>query len=109
MNTQYHVSQEPPKEAQPFTQTAPHLGVKPSAAAPSSLWSPGVWKRLPWTGFLALFFTFIITMSMIVILIRSNDQVANWIVQPAVLLAIASTAVNILLRYALSEGITVAW
>lgn len=109
MDAYNRTSQEPLKEASPFTQAALHQVVQPSSVAPSSPWSPGVWKRLPWTGFLALFTTVIATMLMIVILVHSNNQPAHWAVQPAVLLAVTSTIANILLRYALSEGVTVAW
>src|SRR6266480_4234067 len=101
-------SKELPKESSPFARAASHV-IQPSSVAPSSPWSPGVWKRLPWTGFLALLTTIVVTILMIVIVVRSNGEPAYWVVQPAVLLVIASTIANILLPYALSEGVTVAW
>ena len=105
-----HPVQQPAKEAnasyQPVTANAPDHH---SAASPASPWRSGVSKRLPWTAFLALFFVLVAVILMIVILVRSNHQPAPWAVQPAVLLALAATFANILIAYALSEGVAVAW
>jgi hypothetical protein len=47
---------------------------------------------------------------MITVLVVSNEHpISSWAVQPSVLLAIASTVANILIRYSLSEGLAIAW
>lgn len=46
---------------------------------------------------------------MIAILLFSDDKRADWKVQPAVLLAITVAATNVLIPYALSEGVAVTW
>jgi len=67
-------------------------------------------RRFPWKGFLALLFTVISAASMVAVLVISNNKpVVDWTVSPAVYLAIISTIANILLNYALSEGVQVAW
>ncbi|KAI9719375.1 MAG: hypothetical protein M1812_003446 [Candelaria pacifica] len=55
-------------------------------------WEPGFMHQVPWAGILAL----------IVALL-------SWTVQPTVLLALLTAAVNSLLHFALSEGLTVVW
>ena len=46
----------------------------------------------------------------VIILIQSNGQpTKKWSLQPTVYLAIASTITNIVLHFALTEGVTVAW
>jgi Protein of unknown function (DUF3176) len=73
-------------------------------------WSPGVFARLPWLGFAALFGSILGIAASIGILIASNDRpITEWRIQPTVWLSVASTASNIMLHFALSEGVNVSW
>jgi Protein of unknown function (DUF3176) len=112
MDQYNHPVQQSSKEAAFSSQP-----VSPDAAAPAqrsiglpaSPWRSGFLRRLPWTAFLALISVLILVLLMIVILVRSNGQPADWTVQPAVLLAITTALANILIHYALSESVAVAW
>lgn len=78
--------------------------------APSTPWRAGGIRRFPWPGFFSLLFAVLAAASMVAVLVISNDKpVTGWTLSPAVYLAIASTVANILLNYALSEGVQVAW
>ncbi|KAI9887435.1 MAG: hypothetical protein M1823_000772 [Watsoniomyces obsoletus] len=73
-------------------------------------WRPGVWTRIPWLGFLALIGVLLgISASIVVLVISNGDPITAWKVQPTVYLAIASTITNVLLHFALTEGVTIAW
>jgi hypothetical protein len=74
-----------------------------------SPWHPGFWSRFPLKPFFALLFALAAAMVMIFVLARSNGQVANWRVSPPVLLAISAAVSNILIRYAQTKGVTIAW
>ena len=109
MNAYGQVPQEQPKEAAAFAQALPPQHFQQDTMAPASSWNTGFFRRLPWLAFLSIALAIIIAMLMVVIVVHSNNRPADWTVQPAVLLAIASTVANILIRFALSEGATVAW
>src|SRR3954447_22562612 len=73
-------------------------------------WSPGLFSQPPWLGFGALLGAILGIAASIGILIISNGQpIADWYVQPTVWLSIASTYSNIMLHFALAEGVNVAW
>ena len=73
-------------------------------------WSPGIFSRLPWLGIAALTGAALGVAASIAILTASNGKpISSWSVQPTVYLAIAATLTNIMLHFALSEGINVAW
>ncbi|KAE9378619.1 hypothetical protein N431DRAFT_450566 [Stipitochalara longipes BDJ] len=73
-------------------------------------WQPGALLRLPWGGFAALLGAIGGVASSIVVLILSNgDPITRWSFQPTVYLSIISTLTNIMIHYALSQGITTAW
>ncbi|KAE9979303.1 hypothetical protein BLS_009932, partial [Venturia inaequalis] len=74
-----------------------------------SPWRPGFWPRLPIIAILSLFFAMAAAVVMIVVVARSHGQIADWRVSPAVLLAISAAFANLLMRYALSEGVTLSW
>ena len=81
----------------------------------SKPWSPGFWRRLPWSGILSLMGVVICAIATAVVLVLSDGKVVDgWpshglAVQPTVLLAILSAVANSLLRYALTEGLAIAW
>jgi hypothetical protein len=73
-------------------------------------WSPGWLKRLPWLGFGALTGSMLSICAAIGVLVTSNGQaISVWPIQPTVWLSVLSTAANILLGYALAEGVTISW
>lgn len=78
-------------------------------------WVPGVFKRLPWGGLLALVGVAICSLAPVAILKDSDGKpTATWPnqkhpIQPAVLLSICAAVGNTLLRYALVQGWTIAW
>lgn len=78
-------------------------------------WVPGVLKRLPLGGLLALLGVAICSIGPVAILKFSDGQpTATWPdqkypVQPAVLLSICAAIGNTLLRYALFQGWSIAW
>ncbi len=73
-------------------------------------WRPGYTTQVPWAGVSALIVALVCTVASAAILVASNGQpVAAWTVQPTVLLALLTAAVNSLLHFALSEGINVTW
>ncbi|OCL06727.1 hypothetical protein AOQ84DRAFT_355343 [Glonium stellatum] len=78
--------------------------------APVHPWRTGFWRRFPWLGILALFGAVLCAAAMVGILVASdNKPVDHWNIQPTVYLSIASTAANILLQFALTEGTTIFW
>ncbi|EXJ79179.1 hypothetical protein A1O3_08680 [Capronia epimyces CBS 606.96] len=73
-------------------------------------WSPGWIARLPWLGFAALLGSVLGLAASVGILVASNGRpIADWRIQPTVWLSVASTASNIMLHFALSEGANVSW
>lgn len=81
-----------------------------SSAGQLNAWRPGLWRRLPWTGLLAVLGAVMAAAGMVAVVVLSNGEaVAAWRVQPSVVLAILSAAANILVRYGVSEGAAVAW
>ena len=77
---------------------------------PRKEWKTGVFAQLPWLGLAALVGAAGCCAAAAYVLIRSDGQsVHNWTLQPTVYLAIASAAANILLHFALAEGVNVAW
>ncbi|OCL14127.1 hypothetical protein AOQ84DRAFT_281733 [Glonium stellatum] len=78
-------------------------------------WLPGFWRRLPWSGLLSLIGVILCATTAAVVLKLSNGKTIDdwpyprWTIQPTVLLAILSAVANALLRYALGEGLTIAW
>lgn len=78
-------------------------------------WKSGFFQNVPWLGFAALLIAVLCTAAAPVILILSNGKtVESWPseslpVQPAVLLAIFTSAANALLLFALRRGATIAW
>ncbi|KAI5301573.1 hypothetical protein KEM56_001586 [Ascosphaera pollenicola] len=76
----------------------------------SEAWSPGFWKRFPWTGMVSLLFVFLCLVFNIIILVVSNGmRVDKWGVQPAVLIAISTAISNGLLRIAFVQGGMITW
>ena len=78
-------------------------------------WNPSLWRNIPWLGLLAWLAAVLATMGTVVVLKTSDLQPtdewpsASIPVQPTVLLAILTALANTFLRFALSEGATVAW
>jgi hypothetical protein len=73
-------------------------------------WSPDWIARLPWLGFAALFGSILGIAASVGILVASNGRpITDWLIQPTVWLSVASTASNIMLHFALSEGVNVSW
>ena len=73
-------------------------------------WQPSFFRRAPWLGLAAMLGALMGLLAAVVVLYVSNNQpMHNWNVQPTVCLAIASTATNIFLHFALTQAVTVAW
>lgn len=73
-------------------------------------WQPGFFRRAPWLGIIAFLGALGGILAAGVVLFTSNNKpIHEWSVQPTVYLAIASAATNILLHFALSQAVTVAW
>lgn len=73
-------------------------------------WSPDWIARLPWLGFAALLGSILGIAASVGILVASNGRpITDWRIQPTVWLSVASTASNIMLHFALSEGVNVSW
>lgn len=77
---------------------------------PRKEWHTGVFAHLPWLGLAALVGAAGCCAAAAFVLIHSDGQpIRDWTLQPTVYLAIASAAANILLHFALAEGVNVAW
>ena len=73
-------------------------------------WQPSFWRRIPWAGLSALSGALAGVLAAAILLNASNEQPTHdWTVQPTVYLAIFSTATNILLHFAFTRALTVAW
>lgn len=94
-------------ESIPGDESSQHRG--PKGHFTTSPWTPGSWQRLPIIALFSLFFALAAAVVMVVVVTRSHGQIANWRVSPAVLLAISAAIANLLMRYALSEGVTLSW
>lgn len=72
------------------------------------VWRPGL-RRIPWLALLALFIVLLCVPASAAIIIISNGRVADWRVQPSVLLGIISGVANSALLYALWKGVDISW
>lgn len=73
-------------------------------------WQPSFSRRAPWLGLAAMLGALIgVLAAMVVLHVSNNKPIHDWTVQPTVYLAIASAATNVLLHFALTEAVTVAW
>ncbi|KAL8787562.1 MAG: hypothetical protein Q9213_002124 [Squamulea squamosa] len=73
-------------------------------------WRPGFFRRAPWLGLSALLGAFAGVVGAVIILYLSDGKpIHSWSVQPTVYLAISSAVTNILLHFALTQAVTVAW
>jgi hypothetical protein len=73
-------------------------------------WRPGAFARLPWLGLGALVGTIAGVAASIAILVASDGvSILEWSFQPTVYLSITSTVTNVMIFFALSEGVTAAW
>jgi len=76
----------------------------------SNPWHPGGFARLPWPAFAALLGAIGGIAASIAVLILSNRvPITEWSFQPTVYLSIISTITNIMIHYALAQGVTTAW
>jgi len=72
-------------------------------------WVSGIYKRIPWSGALALLTVLLCAGADAAILYKSDGQpVDSWQVSPSVLLAILSAVANVCLQYARSQGMVIA-
>ncbi|KAF7507374.1 hypothetical protein GJ744_010691 [Endocarpon pusillum] len=84
-----------------------HTGVPGRTLRP---WHPGFLARFPWLGLGALLGSILgVVLSVIILITSDGDPISGWRFQPTVYLSIASTATNIMLHFALTEGARVAW
>ncbi|KAM0460082.1 hypothetical protein ACHAO4_002212 [Trichoderma viride] len=84
--------------------------VRPDQQQQGVKWSPGIIRRLPYIGILALVGCIACIAASVGILVASNGQpIDDWSVSPTVYLALLTTALNILARVAFGEGIKIAW
>lgn len=73
-------------------------------------WRASLWLRLPWLGFGALLGVLVGIAAAVTVLVKSDERpVKSWSLQPTVYLAIITAITNILLHFALTEGVNVAW
>jgi len=75
-------------------------------------WQPGFFKQLPWLGLLALVGTVLCTFAAVAVLVVSNGRpIDSWsaTLQPTVYLSIFTALANILLTYALYQGIVISF
>ena len=78
-------------------------------------WETGFFRRLPWSGFLAIILALGCTAAATAIGLASDGKpVGYWtvngqVLQPAVLLSIAATATNTFLVFAFTKGATIHW
>ncbi|KAH8778373.1 hypothetical protein F5882DRAFT_501781 [Hyaloscypha sp. PMI_1271] len=73
-------------------------------------WKPGVYARLPWSAFAALVGAVGGVVGSVAVLVVSNGKpISDWTVQPTVYLSIISTLTNLMVHYALAQGVTIAW
>lgn len=101
------------QEAAPYYDNySQHDLVRPEADPPckSTPWKPGILRQFPFTGFGALLLSFLCMVGALAVLITSNQKpVADWKVQPTVILAILSAVFNFSLAFALSRGVGISW
>jgi len=73
-------------------------------------WKPGAFARLPWCAFAALVGAVGGVVGSVAVLLVSNGKpIPEWYFQPTVYLSIISTATNLMVHYALTQGVTIAW
>ena len=73
-------------------------------------WHPGVFARLPWASFAALLGAICgVAGSIGVLVVSDGIPITRWSFQPTVYLSILSTITNIMVHYALADGVTTAW
>jgi hypothetical protein len=73
-------------------------------------WKPGAYARLPWFAFAALVGAVGgVVLSVAVLVVSNGKPITDWNVQPTVCLSIISTVTNLMVHYALAEGLTIAW
>ena len=72
------------------------------------VWRPGI-RRIPWSAFLALLVVFLSAPTSAAVLVISNGHIADWKVQPSVLLSIISGIKSSALLYALWKGVAISW
>src|SRR5436305_1012354 len=79
------------------------------ASVPLQSWRPGL-RNTPWLAIAAILLAIVcLIASTITITASDNQPVSSWRVQPAVLLAIFSSLLNIALAFALSSACTIIW
>jgi hypothetical protein len=87
----------------------PSVTVNPLETA-GDPWASGIFRRLPYWGVLALVTVVLCAGADAVILLMSDGkEVDTWTVSPSVILAILSAVANICLRFALAQGVVIAW
>ena len=72
------------------------------------MWRPGL-HRIPWSTFLALLVVLICVPTAAAIIVISNGRIADWRIQPSVLLSIISGVANSALLLALWKGVDISW
>ena len=81
---------------------SPYAHVQPSG------WRPGL-RRTPWSALLALLVVLACFPASAAIIVVSNNRVADWKIQPSVLLGIISGVANSALLYMLWRGVDISW
>jgi hypothetical protein len=93
----------------------PIAGLQKRTLTERRRWQTGLWQRLPWSGLLALIVGLGCGITALSIAMVSDGKpldfwrVGGYDVQPTVLLSVLTTLANIVLGYAFSCGLTVAW
>lgn len=73
-------------------------------------WRTGFWLRFPIWGIVALAATVLSTLAAVLITVKCDNQsVSSWKLSPTVLLSIVSSLSNILLSFALGEGLVISF
>ncbi|KAG4432747.1 hypothetical protein IFR05_011777 [Cadophora sp. M221] len=81
----------------------------------SENWETGFWKRFPWMGIGCLLAAILITVSEIIILVKSDGKsVSEWTlkgksVAPNVILSILNSCAGVCFAIAVAQGIAISW
>jgi hypothetical protein len=84
----------------------------PEASRSPSPWTPSFWSRFPVTGIAALAGAALLTCTAVAVLVLSDlKETTSWgyDLKPTVYLSLATALTNILLTYALAEGVVISF
>lgn len=80
-----------------------------AAPAPHYQWQPSFFRRAPWLAIVSLFLAFLCAATSAIVIAVSDNEVADWRIQPAVILAFLSAVASALLLVTLRYGVAITW